>query len=114
MEKPPLVLPWWTTGGELVRLIPNQVPAHGPGWLAFQQPVTATVSLSHVLTRNSDFLLKQRRGEAEGRPIATMDGEFDGTGMGVPSDGTPYLNQRGPASLCDVMNIQQYEVDPLL
>lgn len=32
------------------------------------------------------------------------DGEFDGIGMGVLSDGTPYLNQRGLAALCGVMN----------
>jgi hypothetical protein len=32
------------------------------------------------------------------------DGEYDGIGMGVLSDGTPYLNQRGLASLCGVMN----------
>ena len=30
--------------------------------------------------------------------------EIDGIVMGVLSDGTPYLNQRGLASLCDVMN----------
>jgi hypothetical protein len=32
------------------------------------------------------------------------DGEFDGIGMGVLSDGTPYLNQRGLAALCGVQN----------
>lgn len=30
--------------------------------------------------------------------------ERDGIGMGVLSDGTPYLNQRGLAALCDVQN----------
>ncbi len=32
------------------------------------------------------------------------DGEFGEIGMGVLSDGTPYLNQRGLAALCGVMN----------
>lgn len=32
------------------------------------------------------------------------DGEFGGIGMGVLSDGTPYLNQRGLAALCGVQN----------
>lgn len=32
------------------------------------------------------------------------DTERDGIGMGVLSDGTPYLNQRGLATLCGVMN----------
>lgn len=32
------------------------------------------------------------------------DGEFNGIGMGVLSDGTPYLNQRGLAALCGVQN----------
>lgn len=33
-----------------------------------------------------------------------MDTEVGGIGMGVLSDGTPYLNQRGLAALCGVMN----------
>lgn len=32
------------------------------------------------------------------------DAEVGGIGMGVLSDGTPYLNQRGLAALCGVMN----------
>jgi hypothetical protein len=32
------------------------------------------------------------------------DTEINGIGMGVLSDGTPYLNQRGLAALCGVMN----------
>ena len=32
------------------------------------------------------------------------DTEIGGIGMGVLSDGTPYLNQRGLAALCGVMN----------
>lgn len=32
------------------------------------------------------------------------DREIEGIGMGVLSDGTPYLNQRGLASLCGVQN----------
>lgn len=32
------------------------------------------------------------------------DTELQGIGMGVLSDGTPYLNQRGLAALCDVEN----------
>ena len=32
------------------------------------------------------------------------DGEFGEIGMGVLSDGTPYLNQRGLAALCGVQN----------
>ena len=33
-----------------------------------------------------------------------MDKEVGGIGMGVLSDGTPYLNQRGLAALCGVQN----------
>lgn len=33
-----------------------------------------------------------------------MDADFGGIGMGVLSDGTPYLNQRGLAALCGVQN----------
>lgn len=33
-----------------------------------------------------------------------MDAEFGDIGMGVLSDGTPYLNQRGLAALCGVQN----------
>ncbi|WP_298379181.1 hypothetical protein [Azospirillum sp.] len=33
-----------------------------------------------------------------------VDAEFGDVGMGVLSDGTPYLNQRGLAALCGVMN----------
>lgn len=33
-----------------------------------------------------------------------MDAEIGEIGMGVLSDGTPYLNQRGLAALCDVQN----------
>lgn len=32
------------------------------------------------------------------------DTEINGIGMGVLSDGTPYLNQRGLAALCGVQN----------
>ena len=32
------------------------------------------------------------------------DAEINGIGMGVLSDGTPYLNQRGLAALCGVQN----------
>lgn len=32
------------------------------------------------------------------------DAEFEGIGMGILSDGTPYLNQRGLAALCGVQN----------
>lgn len=34
----------------------------------------------------------------------TKDAEIGGIGMGVLSDGTPYLNQRGLAALCGVQN----------
>lgn len=46
------------------------------------------------------------------------DGEFNGIGMGVLSDGTPYLNQRGLAALCGVQNAHigtvssQWDDDP--
>ena len=33
-----------------------------------------------------------------------VDADFGGIGMGVLSDGTPYLNQRGLATLCGVKN----------
>ena len=33
-----------------------------------------------------------------------VEKDFDGIGMGVLSDGTPYLNQRGLAALCGVEN----------
>ena len=33
-----------------------------------------------------------------------VEKDFDGIGMGVLSDGTPYLNQRGLAALCGVQN----------
>lgn len=33
-----------------------------------------------------------------------LEGEVDGIGMGVLSDGTPFLNQRGLATICGVQN----------
>ena len=49
-----------------------------------------------------------------GKKIASRQGDLDlgieretevgGIGMGVLNDGTPYLNQRGLAALCGVMN----------
>lgn len=36
--------------------------------------------------------------------LIEKDAEFEGIGMGVLSDGTPYLNQRGLAALCGVQN----------
>ena len=36
--------------------------------------------------------------------IPLAEKEVDGIGMGVLSDGTPYLNQRGLASICGVQN----------
>jgi len=47
------------------------------------------------------------------------DADFDGIGMGVLDDGTPYLNQRGLAALCGVENAHigtisaQWNEDPL-
>ena len=34
--------------------------------------------------------------------------DVEGIGMGVLSDGTPYLNQRGLAALCGVQNAHWY------
>lgn len=36
--------------------------------------------------------------------VVERQGEFDGIGMGVLRNGTPFLNQRGLASLCGVQN----------
>ncbi|ESY77699.1 hypothetical protein X741_34455, partial [Mesorhizobium sp. LNHC229A00] len=36
--------------------------------------------------------------------VVEKEREIDGVIMGVLSDGTPYLNQRGLAALCDVQN----------
>ncbi|MBZ9744312.1 hypothetical protein LB516_03515 [Mesorhizobium sp. CO1-1-7] len=36
--------------------------------------------------------------------VIEKEREIDGVIMGVLSDGTPYLNQRGLAALCDVQN----------
>lgn len=43
-------------------------------------------------------------GSAQGELDLQVEKEFDGIGMGVLSDGTPYLNQRGLAALCGVQN----------
>lgn len=45
------------------------------------------------------------KGNQPNLPFAiAREREIDGVGMGVLSDGTPYLNQRGLAALCDVQN----------
>lgn len=41
---------------------------------------------------------------SQGALFIEKDTELDGIGMGVLSDGTPYLNQRGLAALCGVQN----------
>src|SRR5438874_7285495 len=41
---------------------------------------------------------------AQGSLGIEKDADFGGIGMGVLSDGTPYLNQRGLAALCGVEN----------
>ena len=41
---------------------------------------------------------------AQGRLDLQVERDIDGIGMGVLSDGTPYLNQRGLARLCGVQN----------
>lgn len=41
---------------------------------------------------------------AQGRLDLEVEKDIGGIGMGVLSDGTPYLNQRGLAALCGVMN----------
>jgi hypothetical protein len=40
----------------------------------------------------------------QGRLDLAVERDVDGIGMGVLSDGTPYLNQRGLAALCGVQN----------
>ncbi len=41
---------------------------------------------------------------AQGSLIPLIERDIGGVGMGVLSDGTPYLNQRGLAALCGVQN----------
>jgi hypothetical protein len=40
----------------------------------------------------------------QGELFSTVERDVGGIGMGVLSDGTPYLNQRGLAALCGVQN----------
>lgn len=42
--------------------------------------------------------------EAQGELFSVAERDIEGIGMGVLSDGTPYLNQRGLAALCGVQN----------
>jgi len=43
-------------------------------------------------------------GGAQGNLMPVVEKDIGGIGMGVLSDGTPYLNQRGLAALCGVQN----------
>jgi hypothetical protein len=43
-------------------------------------------------------------GQNQGKLVLEAEVDVGGIGMGVLSDGTPYLNQRGLASMCGVMN----------
>jgi len=56
--------------------------------------VLATNSSQKEIGKNQSFL----------PVLIEKDAEFEGIGMGVLSDGTPYLNQRGLAALCGVQN----------
>jgi hypothetical protein len=48
---------------------------------------------------------KEISGAQKALPLSiAKDSDLDGIGMGVLSDGTPYLNQRGLAVLCGVQN----------
>ncbi len=57
---------------------------------------------------NKINVLAQKSGSKEIMPALDLgieaDTEVNGIGMGVLSDGTPYLNQRGLAALCGVQN----------
>jgi len=55
------------------------------------------------LAKNSTL---ERVNEFQGDLFIDKDTELEGIGMGVLSDGTPYLNQRGLAALCGVHNNQ--------
>jgi len=53
----------------------------------------------------SNTLAKEINAEQGVLPLSiSKDREVQGIGMGVLSDGTPYLNQRGLAALCGVQN----------
>jgi hypothetical protein len=41
---------------------------------------------------------------SQGELFSEVEKDVGGIGMGVLSDGTPYLNQRGLAALCGVRN----------
>lgn len=66
---------------------------------------------SHKITMKINMLTqKSGRNSPKGNqpflPLAVArEREIDGIVMGVLSDGTPYLNQRGLAALCDVQNV---------
>jgi hypothetical protein len=71
--------------------------------------LTQTKPKEITLNANKIRVLAPRSGAKE---ISSMQGKLDlevekdvgGIGMGVLSDGTPYLNQRGLSALCGVMN----------
>lgn len=60
------------------------------------------IEIKHLAPKSSS----KEIGSAQGVLALSIekDAEVGGIGMGVLSDGTPYLNQRGLAALCGVMN----------
>lgn len=68
-----------------------------------------TKSEEITTTANKISVLAGKSGSKEitspqGRLDLEVERDIDGIGMGVLSDGTPYLNQRGLARLCGVQN----------
>jgi hypothetical protein len=65
--------------------------------------ITSNANRISVLAQNS---ARKEIAPKQGRLDLAIekDAEFGGIGMGVLSDGTPYLNQRGLAALCGVQN----------
>ena len=65
--------------------------------------ITSSANKINVLAQNST-----QKEIAQNQPSLDLaiakDADFGGIGMGVLSDGTPYLNQRGLAALCGVQN----------
>lgn len=69
---------------------------------------------SNVEITHSDLKIKRKSTNPPTMEIGSQQGQFDlgiecdgevnGIGMGVLSDGTPFLNQRGLAALCGVQN----------
>ena len=66
------------------------------------QKLNVNASRINVLSQNPSL----KNGSAQGALALGIekDAEFGEIGMGVLSDGTPYLNQRGLAALCGVQN----------